>query len=250
VASDAGKMEVFPAFPEFIQVPVEGDYFLTKITLAGHARRRVTPARMYRGRIQPFESDATAVAVSRLLETDRPIDVHGGFLLEEEVAKVILPKASEAEISGATRTFDILAVEFEHTPDPWAFVVSPRVSVDTEPRHPHLRADRELIWEGKRYHGLCVYSAAEFSLARPDGQMSEFLRQVSIFLGKHIIWKRSGKWLGKVALSGAAHLGLPINGPCWCGDGKIYRNCCLPGEILKVLRTIKGITVPKDLGHI
>jgi hypothetical protein len=101
--------------------------------------------------------------------------------------------------------------------------------------------------------------------------MPQFLAQVSIYLGRHVVWLKTqrlfdqdgqmihdglnlssqmtnlpatsiwqkrpalftrwiGYWPGTSAPNGKDHLSLDPDGPCWCGQGRIYRNCCLVWE--------------------
>jgi hypothetical protein len=247
--AEAGGTYVSPAFPDFVEIPVPSDVFLTKRTCAGPVRSRVRPARAYRGRIQPFASEGVAASAARLLNGSFGVDVHGGFLLSDERSNSLPAIELNPTRQDLTQDFEVLVLGFDHTPDFWAFSLNPAISFQTFKDHPHLRGDRELVLNGRILHGLCVYSAAEFSISHFPSPLAEFLRQVSIYLAKHLIWLTilPKKWVGNVALSGAAHLSLDPNGPCWCGDGKIYKHCCLPAEVLQALRRVKGLNVPTDL---
>ena len=113
-----------------------------------------------------------------------------------------------------------------------------------------------------------MYSAAEFKLERTEPPVPQVLRQSSIFLAKHIVWRKTQKlvnretgqlvhngiglspdyvypdsvwqinpivrwfgfWPGKAAASGRDHLRLDPNGECWCGKGKKYKDCCRDEE--------------------
>jgi hypothetical protein len=243
-------MQISPDFPDFREIPVPSDLFLRKIGCDGEdVWQKVMASRAFRGPIQPFGTAADANAVARMLKASAPVDVHGGYLLPDHRAETLSPVAIDPSRFDLAAVFDVLVLYFEHSPDPWAFAISPNISRSTMPRHPHLRGDRKLIWDGQVAHGLCIYSAAEYSLDRETSSIATFLRQVSIFLGKTLLWLASpGRtWLGDVALSGNAHLSLDINGPCWCGDGKTYRDCCLAGEMIRFLRGVQGITLPRGL---
>ena len=39
-----------------------------------------------------------------------------------------------------------------------------------------------------------------------------------------------GFWPGSSAVNGVDHLSLNPEGECWCGKGKLYKDCCLPWE--------------------
>ena len=246
----SGETQVSPDFPDFKEITVPDEIFLRRIGCDGtDAWERRTGSHAYRGRIQPFEIVCDAQAVARMLQGNVAVKVHGGYVLPDQRADTLPEVALDPSIYDVTTIFDVLILTFDHTPDLWAFALNPAISRSNFPDHPHLRADREVIWNGAALHGLCIYSAAEFSITEQHHPLDAFLRQVSIFLGKHVLRLASPTktWLGNVALSGNAHLSLDINGPCWCGDGKMYRNCCLPGEVVRFMRGIRGITVPKGL---
>jgi hypothetical protein len=98
------------------------------------------------------------------------------------------------------------------------------------------------IWFAK--HVIWTRTRRLYSI--PDGQLLHDgvdLRSLMANLPKDSIWQIvptertawSGIWLGKVAKSGRDHLLLDRNGPCWCGQGKMYRDCCWNDEI-KIFR--------------
>lgn len=242
----AGETCVSPAFPEFGKVDIPKQVYLTKITCDGPDRKPVTPSFAYRGTMQPFASEADSHMVARLLAGSFGVDVHGGFLLPDERAQKLPSVPVSSSSCGLTSQFDVLILGFDHTPDLWAFSLDPPISAAINKGHPHLRGDREVVWDGRTLNAFCVYSAAEFSIKGFPCRLTEFLRQVSIYLGKHVLWLASEprRWLGNVAASGTGHLALDPLGQCWCGDGKIYKHCCLPGEVLRFLRTVRGISVP------
>jgi hypothetical protein len=45
-----------------------------------------------------------------------------------------------------------------------------------------------------------------------------------------------GFWPGSAAANGAAHIRLNPERECWCGKGKLYKNCCLEWERAAYLR--------------
>jgi hypothetical protein len=245
-ADQTEKTQVFPAFPDFVETAIPYDVFLTKKTSFGPLKRRVTPSHAYLGRIQPFESNGDALSVSRMLVADTSISVHGGYLLSDERAESLPATSVDPRLYDLMTAFEVMVLTFEHTIDPWVFSLAPEITALQVPMNPHLRGDRELIWNGKTLHGLCVYSAAEFFLTGHSCPMTEFLRQVSIYFGKYLFWQATipKTWPGRVALSGLSHLKLDPNGPCWCGDGLRHKECCLPGEVLTVLRRVRGFTLP------
>jgi hypothetical protein len=244
----SGETQVSPDFPDFTEIAVPDESFLRKIRGDGtDSWERRAGSHAYRGRIQPFDLVSDAQAVARMLKGNVAIDVHGGYLLPDRRAETLAEVVLDPSLYDLTTTFDVLVLAFDHTPDLWAFSLNPAISRVEFPDHPHLRSDRKVIWSGQELHGLCIYSAAEFSIARQRSPLDTFLRQVSIFLAKTVLRLAAPAktWLGNVALSGNAHLSHDINGPCWCGDGKTYRKCCLPGEVLRLLRTVRRITIPE-----
>lgn len=246
----SGETQVSPDFPDFKEIAVPDEIFLRKIRGDGtDSWERRAASHAYRGHIQPFDLVSDARAVARMLNGNVPVDVHAGYLLPDERADTLTEVTLDPTRYDLTTTFDLLILAFDHTPDLWAFSINPAISRVEFPDHPHLRGDRKVILSGRELHGLCIYSAAEFSIAHQRSPLDTFLRQVSIFLAKTVMRQASPAktWLGNVALSGNAHLSLDIDGTCWCGDGKTYRKCCLSGEVVRFLRTVRGITVPAGL---
>jgi hypothetical protein len=261
----------FPHFPTFNQVTIPLETWLHRCEGRSMIRRRVIPTKVWRGLIRPFETDSDAVLVSRALAAERPLDVHGGYVLPPFEAKYLRSDNREVFLTGICSAFDVLILEFSHTPHPWIFSLSPRISSSRFPNHPHLRRDRELMWEDEMLHGLCVYSAAEFDFDPQKERLEQYLAQASLFLANHAIWAKTralcalpsniplymfgdpdmystlpartcvqrwpgfrtawiGYWPSPSAINGRGHLSLDSNGPCWCGDGRLYRNCHMAFE--------------------
>jgi len=203
----SGETQVSPDFPDFKEIAVPDEIFLRKIRRDGtDAWERRASSHAYRGRIQPFDLVSDAQAVARMLKANVAVDVHGGYLLSDERADTLPEVVLDPSRYDVTTTFEVLVLTFDHTPDLWAFSLNPAISRIEFPDHPHLRGDRKVIWDGQELHGLCIYSAAEFSMAHQRSPLDTFLRQVSIFLAKTVLRLASPAktWLGNVALSGNA----------------------------------------------
>jgi hypothetical protein len=265
----------FPSYPSFISVPIPNDVSLVDFVKGKPIVGAVTPVRAWQGRVQPFENDTAAREVLRLLAADIPVYVHGGNVIASSDVRGVMPHPAEPRMIDCATIFDLLVLEFEAPAHPWVFSLSPAISSQTFPYHPHLRSDRILKLPSRTLHGLCVYSGAEFDFEESLPVIPQFLNQVSIFLAKHIVWRKTqrlfdtrshellhdgldtievmsdlphesiwqinpalrtewvGFWPGKVAMSGKGHLLLDPEGKCWCGKGRIYRDCCLPEDKIR-----------------
>jgi len=270
-ATEGVGLPALPPYPLFSQVEIPGEVYLTRIDTGTPIKRVVKPTRAWRGPICPFEDDHAARLVARALAAERPVDVHGGYVLPPYEAHYLPSDPRELRMRSAPMVFEVMVLEFAHTPDPWVFSLSPVISRGFCLGHPHLRSDRELILDGRVLHGLCIYSAAEFSFDPLREKIPQFLDQVSIFLANHIVWSKTralysvvgsqplhwiddenlfltmpadtptqirpslrtlwkGYWPSPSAIFNKGHLNLDPNGPCWCGDGKLYKDCCRPWE--------------------
>jgi hypothetical protein len=219
--------------------------------------------------VRPFESDADSQKILRLLAHDRPVDVWGGQLIAPPAVARIAPHPGESRMMDCGLSFDLLALEFRPPWHPWVFSLSPPISRDVFPDHPHMRCDRILRLGSKALHGFCMYSAAEFKLEPVEPSVPQALRQAAIFLAKHIVWLKTqrlinretgqlihdgiglspdyvhpdsvwqinpiarweGFWPGRSAASGREHLKLDHEGECWCGKGGRYKDCHLTEEL-------------------
>lgn len=194
VANSLGKAgpPAFPEYPQFMPAQSPGPLHLTSRTHDDQPTiEEVIPSRAWQGLIAPFASDEEARLALRMLAADEPISVHGGTLLPTPTAGKLKRHPMEHRIIGTGLIFDILVTEFETTPHPWVFSLSPPISQSQQKFHPHLRSDRSLQLRSKELHGLCIYSAAEFSFKPDRHPLPQFLDQVSIFLGKHVIWLKT-----------------------------------------------------------
>jgi hypothetical protein len=195
----SGKADqpAFPSFPQFEQVALPGN--LTLETL--QARGRVTaedirPLRTWQGVVKPFENDASAKQVLRLLAADRPVDVLAGQILPTPEAEFMKHHQEESRMHNTDVSFDVLVAELHPPAHPWVFSLQPAISNLLFPTHPHLRSDRKIALPSRTLSGLCLYSAAEFVYEPLLPRLPQFLGQVSIFLAKHVIWLNTQRLFG------------------------------------------------------
>jgi hypothetical protein len=218
--------------------------------------------------VQPFNDDAEAKQILRLLALDKPVDVWGGQLITPSGTERIAHHPEESRMTECEIPFDLLVLEFEEPCHPWVFSLSPPISRQVFPDHPHMRSDRIVRLASRTLHGFCMYSAAEFKFKGTEPLVPQILRQASIFLAKHVVWRKTqrlvnretgklihdgvglssdyvypdsvwqinpvarwvGFWPGKTAASGREHLKLDPEGECWCGKGGKYKDCCRTEE--------------------
>jgi hypothetical protein len=261
-------LPAFPSYPQFIPVPVPDDVWLNTLADRTMTAVKVQPIRTWQGLIQPFASDEEARQVLRLLARDQAVDVAAGRITPSAGVHSTMPHAAESRLAGCDISFDVLALEFEPLAHPWIFSLSPAISRSEFYNHPHLRTDRILRLPSRTVHGLCMYSAAEFTFDRAQPIVPQALSQAAIFLAKHVVWQKTqrlfniatgemihdgvgnidrpfrpdsiwqvhpteqwkGFWPGTEAENGVNHLKLDPEGECWCGRGLKYANCCRPEE--------------------
>jgi len=185
-------LPAFPSFPQFELVPIPDDVTLETLQARGRVLvEKVNPIRAWQGLIKPFESDAIAKKVLRLLAVDQSVDILGGAVYPPPEVGLIKHHPVEQRMQDTDIVFDILVLEFEPPAHPWAFSLNPVISNRLFPLHPHLRSDRSLKLPSRTLNGFCVYSSAEFTYDHTQPQLPQFFAQVSIFLAKHVIWLRS-----------------------------------------------------------
>src|SRR5438552_4127647 len=102
----------FPSFPQFEQVPVPGNLTLETLHAGGRVIvEDINPSRVWQGVIRPFETDAMAKEVLRLLAADRPVDVLAGQILPTPQASLMKHHAEESRMQNTDASFDILVAE-------------------------------------------------------------------------------------------------------------------------------------------
>jgi hypothetical protein len=223
----------------------------------------------YEGYLRPFSNDESACHFLRAVERNMPVEITGGRL---HVDASNLPKHPFEEflIDMATPC-TILALKFDGTEHPRAFLTNPRM----QPRFNqpgHIRSDKSVFINGYSHSALCVYSGNLFRYTEERSRLEQFLDQTTTYIAKHLIWLRTrmlfrtvgahgerefvykrkpnesvseidtllsrivhwdGYWPGPAAPTGPAqHLAtIKRNDECWCWSGKHYGECCRPKDL-------------------
>lgn len=152
--------------------------------------------RAYVGRIQPFGQDSDVLAICHDLQEDRTINVQAGRLQSREEAPRELSAHNPCDpwLVKMHIRFTILALEFSNGKHPQGYSLSPEISRQRFPWHPHLRDDLDFFYQGRYRQSLCSYFA-------PDGvcqSIITFLDFISIYLAKHLMWERTLRLIDRV----------------------------------------------------
>jgi hypothetical protein len=164
-----------PNYPQFVRVPVPPN-------------SRAKSA--WKGTIQPFDSDASARAFLRDAEADRTIWVGGGSIRPSRACErhwanpLLVNMAVECEV---------LVLLREPPAHPCSHLLKPRFGdhYSYPGIHPHPRHDQRIELDGAGVPGLCVYSAPEVEFDPEIDPLSQYLDQLTIYVGKHLIWLRT-----------------------------------------------------------
>lgn len=148
--------------------------------------------RAWRGRLEPYRSDEDARNLLTVFETGSSVSCDQGFLSSgaENSNQTAAHWAKPFLISMAQR-FEVLILERPVPMHAVAFSLRPEISWHRFPGHPHLRFDIPLQYAGRTLHGLCVYSAADFTYARNVPRIVQYVDQVSGYLARHLVWERT-----------------------------------------------------------
>ena len=115
-------------------------------------------------------------------------------------------------------------------------ILSPEISLRTHPHHPHLFYDQVT-----RNSWACPISAQDTTWQWELGATVKYLDHCAIWLLKTEVWATTGgsvlpalgRWVGP-ATSHQPHTVLRetyLEGPCRCGRGQIYRDCCFVRDV-------------------
>jgi hypothetical protein len=140
------------------------------------------------GAIQPFSSDDSARGFLRDATAGKQIWIHAGSIRDS------VPRGghwADAYLLDMARPCTTLMLVMPPPAHPRAYLLRPKFPEYYSWMHPHPRFDQTVEWDKGRIPGLCVYSAAEFEYDASCDRTQEFLDQLTIFLGKHLIWLRT-----------------------------------------------------------
>lgn len=148
--------------------------------------------RAWRGRLQPYRSDDVARNLLTILESGRSVNCDQGFLsCGAESSERTAAHWAKPFLGSMAQQFEVLILERPEPMHPVAFSLSPEISWYRFPGHPHLRFDIPMQYAGRTLHGLCVYSAAEFTYVRNVPRIVQYVDQVSGYLARHLVWERT-----------------------------------------------------------
>jgi hypothetical protein len=161
-------------YPQFAEVPVPPG---------------VGAQRAYIGTLQPFEPGSDVLSTCHDLRKDQTLNLQAGALRsQEEVPRELLAHdPCDPWLIKMHTTFTLLALEFANGKHPQGYSLTPEISRQRFPWHPHLRDDLDLFYQGRYRQALCCYFA-------PDGvcrSMVDFFDFTSIYLAKHLMWERT-----------------------------------------------------------
>jgi hypothetical protein len=140
------------------------------------------------GSIQPFDNETEALKVCADLRQDHAVKVQAGHLRHKvDCAAQHAPDPTDPWMVNLGVAFRVLVLQFQSGRHPRAYALSPEVSRQRFPLHPHLRDDLDIFWAGRHRQALCSYFV-------PDGGCNtiiDFLDFTSIYLAKHLMWERT-----------------------------------------------------------
>jgi SEC-C motif len=150
------------------------------------------------GTIQPFNSDDDARSFLRDMEAGRNSWVSEGNIRAGESKG---QHWADPLLVGMRVKCDILIVIPSAPAHPRSYLLSPRFHRHycIPDIHPHPHGDDWEIFHGGGYvPGLCLYSAAEFRYDRSGDVFQQFLDQVTLYVGCHLIWLRTRRQCRKI----------------------------------------------------
>ena len=153
---------------------------------------RASATRAWRGRLQPYRNDDVARNLLNELERGSNVSCDQGFLSNgAESPEQTAAHWAKPFLVSMAQQFEVLILERPEPMHPVAFSLRPEISWFRFPGHPHLRFDIPLQYAGRMLHGLCVYSAADFTYVHNVPRIVQYVDQVSGYLARHLIWERT-----------------------------------------------------------
>ena len=260
----------FPEYPQFTATIVPGPLRLATNSVSGLIVEQMTPARVWQGIIVPFETDADARLALRILAVDGAIPVHGGTLrpsarthLAKHPAEFRLT-ATDLAFDVLVVEFDAPAHPWAFSLSPSIFQpypgYHPHLRMDRSLCLPSKELHALCVYSSAEFafdlsraivpqfiDQVAIFLAKHVIWLRTlrlfgmDGVMIHDGIDMSTLMSTlpaESVWsivpaarnEWMGLWPGSSALSGAAHLSLDTERECWCGKGKLYKDCHLPLE--------------------
>jgi hypothetical protein len=142
----------------------------------------------WRGKIKPFNSGPSARAFLRDAEAGEEIWISAGQIKD---SIPIGAHWADEYLVGMDRECTVLILKMPAPAHPRAYLINPAFPEHYSWVHPHPRFNETIEWEKRRIPGLCVYSPPEFKYDESQDKMRQFLDQVTIFVGKHLIWLKT-----------------------------------------------------------
>lgn len=121
---------------------------------------------------------------------------------------------------------------------PKARIISPEISFQTYPNHPHMYVSGNESW-------ACPLSPQDKQWQWGKGATVSYLDQLAIWLLKTAVWMATGagiaglgKWIGASTSHDPLSLLQTIRSidPCWCGSGLCYEKCHMQVDAMRAIR--------------
>jgi SEC-C motif len=141
------------------------------------------------GALRPFENDEAARDFLHAMEQRGDICISAGNIRSAAVHQKI--HWADPLLIGMTSQCDVLVLVQPLPAHPRAYLLSPLFAEHYSYTHPHPRFDISIRWKNKNIPGLCVYSASEFRFQPAIDRNAQFLDQVTLYVGRHLIWLRT-----------------------------------------------------------
>jgi len=166
----------------------------------------------WRGVLCPFPDDATACEVLRRLKANKPFDISAGSIVVDQESAFRLPgHRAEPSLVNMRMAFTVVILEYANGEHHRAFAIHPRISRHMFPYHPHLLDGVSIAFGNQRIPALCVYSGAHYRYTGSVPRIIEFLDQVTTYLARHMIWRRTRR-LYEVSAGGIREIYRPSAG--------------------------------------
>lgn len=166
------------------------------------------------GVVAPFDTASDVVTIYSDLKQDRTVNVQAGHLRHIGAAG---PTDQDPNIRYLVDTrieFRLLILEYANGRHPEAYCVTPEISRQRFPLHPHLRDDLSVLWEGRYLQALCTDYAPDLLCT----SVVDLLDYTAIFLAKHLIWLRTRRLVDRaqgrvIAIPEVGQEILDVEGP-------------------------------------
>ncbi len=141
----------------------------------------------WRGSVSPFDSVSDVAAIYSALKNDEVVNIQAGRLRHLQNRCADARDKYLAYLINMEVEFSLLALEFSGGRHSEVYCVTPEISRQRFPFHPHLRDDRSVFWGGRFIQALCT----DYAPDRACNSLLDSLDYATIFLAKHLVWVRT-----------------------------------------------------------